>query len=61
MERVKFIEYIEIIMHEEGWQCKKERVIKSSVNNQRKAVNTIAKELGINKLSYEEVEALGFG
>ncbi len=61
MERWDFIAHIQMIMQEEGWQCKKGYSVKTCVRNQRSAINKIAKEMGIEKLTIEEVYDLGFG
>ena len=60
MERMEFIEAINEIMWQEGYQCQKAKVIKSSVNSQRTAINKIAKELNIKPLTYDEVLLLSF-
>ena len=61
MEQDVFEAHIGAIMYEEGWQTKKGCTIKSSIVNQRRAINIIAKALGLQKLTFERVKNLGFG
>jgi len=61
MERDEYIRHIEVIMFEEGWQCRKQRAIKRSIAQQRRAINAIAEALNIKKLSFDEVAQQGFG
>ncbi len=61
MDREQFIARIRTIMHEGAWQQKKGYTIQRSVNNQRRAINAIAKELGLEKLTFDEVNGLGWG
>jgi hypothetical protein len=48
-------------MEEEGWQTLKAKTIKTSINKQRSAINKIARQLGVEKFTYDEVCELGFG
>ena len=61
MDREEFIDHIERIMFHEGHQMKKGQNIASSIIVQRRAVNAIAKALGIDKLTSDEVKELGYG
>ncbi len=61
MEREEFIGLIRSIIWHEGYQSKRERVIKSSVKEQRRNINIIADALSLKKLSYDETEELGYG
>lgn len=61
MTQEEFERNIENIMFEEGWQSKKGRTIKSSVVQQRRSINAIAKAIGLQKLTFERVKDLGFG
>ncbi len=61
MEQVEFESHIETIMYEEGWQTKKGQTVASSITNQRRAINKIAKALDLKPLNSERVIELSFG
>ncbi len=61
MDKTEFMRLLSTIMYEEGWQTKKGQTIKSCIANQRRAINTLAKRLHIEKLSTEEVLSCSFG
>ena len=60
MNRTEFIACITTLLQEEGWQAKKCRTIKSSMANQLRAMNKIAKALGIDKVKAEEMGDISF-
>ena len=55
MDREQFIECIRLIMQHEGWQVSKCRTTKSSLTIQRRCINKLAKQIGVDKLSMDEV------
>ena len=61
MTQKEFNDHLDVIMQEEGYQCKKGRTIKASLIRQRRAVNAIALSLGLKKLSLDEVAIHSFG
>ena len=61
MDREDFIRCINTIIQEEGYQQKRQRTVVSSVRDQRRCINRIAKALGVEKMTEEEVEKCSFG
>lgn len=61
MNQAEFEDNLNTIMFNEGYMTKKGRLIKESVKHQRQAINALAKALGLQKLTLERVEELGFG
>lgn len=59
MEQKVFENHLMTIMQEEGWQNQKGRTIKTCLKNQRSAINAIARALGLEKLSLDDISELG--
>lgn len=61
MKREEFLRHIRTILVEEGQQTKKGRAIKSRMIKQRRAINAIAKELGFEKITLDDIGEISFG